>query len=107
MPILTEAERTRLYENVRNCSSCRVVRNLSRIKRRKLYYIQVDETLCVTPKTNIWRRRRQRVRRDDDKASNVSDDDDSSSIASGILEEFYCKIEQLQNGRESRRRLRL
>jgi hypothetical protein len=115
MNTLSAEQRTRLYENMKTCSTCRGLRNRSRVTRRKLERIEFrrfmqNEGTSVDP----WRRGlpapvRRRHNNEDDVDDNdeeetlctedKSDDDDVRKQTKGTgnepddEDEFYCDIE--------------
>lgn len=87
MVLLTEAQRTRLYENVRNCSSCIRRRNLSRASRRRNFHIYIDRMYREPERpSDVWRHHRQRAttprpsaKKEDDESQAEVDDDDGDT----------------------------
>jgi hypothetical protein len=61
MVLLTETQRSRLYENARNASSCTHRRNLSRKSRRKHFYNTALRYYrnSMNPVEDVWRRGRR------------------------------------------------
>ena len=60
MVLLTENERSRLYENARNASTCTRRRNLSRKSRRRNFYLSLERYYRnqENPREDVWRRGR-------------------------------------------------
>jgi hypothetical protein len=111
MNTLSAEQRTRLYENMKTCSTCRGLRNRSRVTRRKLERIEFrrfmqNEGTSVDP----WRRGlpapvRRRHNNNDDADDNdeeetlctedESDDEEKEKAhkQEDDEDEFYCDIE--------------
>jgi hypothetical protein len=81
MVLLTEAQRTRLYENVRNCSSCTRRRNLSRASRRRNFHIYIARMYREHERpSDVWRHHRQTTRpsskKDEESQAEVDTEDE-------------------------------
>jgi hypothetical protein len=64
MVLLTQTERSRLYENARNASSCLRRRNLSRKSRRRNFYLSLERFYRnqENPREDVWKMGRRIAR---------------------------------------------
>jgi len=101
MVLLTETQRSRLYENARNASSCTHRRNLSRKSRRKHFYNTALRYYrnSMNPVEDVWRRGRrlsreqqqptiQKNKEEDEEEAECSDDEDDDDDDEEEDEEF-------------------